>query len=203
MPSNSISDTIWYISNDNKSNQRLIVDIPNETPNVWQVSKIERVNVRGRTRVTLYQTEFNEHTDYIEKDDNGKIIGMWADYFATSVTPDETPDPTDTTIPEISCTLASDENTIRLGGSYQKITLSYFENGVEIDDYSSLSPVWSCYIDGEDATNSSDIVWSSNITANTTKVKVKQNYALIGKILTVKCTIGEIVGEIEFEMLLV
>ena len=34
---------------------------------------MERVNVRGRTKLTLYQKPFNSNTDYIEKDENGII----------------------------------------------------------------------------------------------------------------------------------
>ena len=42
---------------------------------------MERVNVRGRTKLTLYQKPFNSNTDYIEKDENGIITGLWANYF--------------------------------------------------------------------------------------------------------------------------
>lgn len=202
LPSNSISDTIWYLSNDNKSNQRLIVDIPCDNPNVWQVSKIERVNVRGRTRITLYQTEFNEHTDYVEKDNDGKIIGMWADYYTSTVIPDETPNQTDDTVSEKSCNLSSDATIIRLGGSYQNITLLYMENGVEITDYSSISTEWKCFVDDIDITDSEYVVWSTKVENNEAKIKLKQNYDYIGKILTVQCSVNDTVGKIQFEMLL-
>lgn len=36
---------------------------------------------------TIKQDNFNQHTDYVEKDANGNIIGMWADYYLDSISP--------------------------------------------------------------------------------------------------------------------
>lgn len=40
-------------------------------------------------KLTIYQDFWDEHRDYIERDENGKIIGMYADYYDSSVIPVE------------------------------------------------------------------------------------------------------------------
>lgn len=191
IPTNSISDTIYYISQDDESNQRLIVDIPNYSdsewkPNVWKVSKLERVNVRGRSRVTLYQDFYNEHTDYIEKDETGKIIGLWADYNSSTIEPTapDTPTPS-TNYGKISAT----SYTIKVGGSYKTLTVKVYDSSdTEItDSYSSVDFAWTCSVDNEDIT--SKVTWLSTSNFNQIKVKFPDEKSYLNKTLEVKCVI--------------
>ena len=131
VPTNEISDTIYYVSEGNDNNQRLIVDVPNYsienwTPNTWVVSKVERVNVRGRTKLTLYQKPFNSNTDYIEKDENGIVTGLWANYFGGTV-PTESLIPT-TPLFSITAKVSASTPTIKVGGSYKSLTVNLFDN---------------------------------------------------------------------------
>lgn len=192
IPTNEVSDTIYYVSEDNNNNQRLIVDIPNYsienwTPNTWVVSKVERVNVRGRTKLTLYQKPFNSNTDYIEKDENGIITGLWANYFdGTAPTDPSTP----TTPPSsIIARISASTSTIKVGGSYKNLTVNLFNDSNEdiTTEYADATFIWTCFIDNEDWTNK--VTWRAGTEYNQKKVKFPNGTSVIGKILSVKCEI--------------
>lgn len=204
IPTNEISDTIYYVSEDNNNNQRLIVDIPNYsienwTPNTWVVSKVERVNVRGRTKLTLYQKPFNSNTDYIEKDENGIITGLWANYFGgTAPTDPSTP----TTPPSsITARISASTSTIKVGGSYKNLTVNLFNDSNEdiTIEYADATFTWTCSIDNEDWTDKA--TWRASTEYNQKKVKFHDDTSVIGKILSVKCEIVKDNLPIESEIL--
>lgn len=204
IPTNEISDTIYYVSEDNNNNQRLIVDIPNYsienwTPNTWVVSKVERVNVRGRTKLTLYQKPFNSNTDYIEKDENGIITGLWANYFdGTAPTDPSTP----TTPPSsITARISASTSTIKVGGSYKNLTVNLFNDSNEdiTTEYADATFTWTCSIDNEDWTDK--VTWRAGTEYNQKKVKFPNDTSTIGKILSVKCEIIKDNLPIESEIL--
>ena len=204
IPTNEISDTIYYVSEDNNTNQRLIVDIPNYsienwTPNTWVVSKVERVNVRGRTKLTLYQKPFNSNTDYIEKDENGIITGLWANYFGgTAPTDPSTP----TTPPSsITARISASTSTIKVGGSYKNLTVNLFNDSNEdiTTEYADATFTWTCSIDNEDWTDK--VTWRAGTEYNQKKVKFPNNDSVLGKILSVKCEIVKDNLPIESEIL--
>lgn len=192
IPTNEISDTIYYVSEDNNNNQRLIVDIPNYsienwTPNTWVVSKVERVNVRGRTKLTLYQKPFNSNTDYIEKDENGIITGLWANYFGGTA-------PTDPSIPttppsSITARISASTSTIKVGGSYKNLTVNLFNDSNEdiTTEYADATFTCTCSIDDEDWTDK--VTWRAGTEYNQKKAKFPSDTSTIGKILSVKCKI--------------
>lgn len=204
IPTNEISDTIYYVSEDNNNNQRLIVDIPNYsienwTPNTWVVSKVERVNVRGRTKLTLYQKPFNSHTDYIEKDENGIITGLWANYFGGTAPTD----PSSPTTPPSSITarISASTSTIKVGGSYKNLTANLFNDSNEdiTTAYADATFTWTCSIDNEDWTNK--VIWRVGTEYNQKKAKFPNDASVIGKILSVKCGIVKDNLTIESEIL--
>lgn len=204
IPTNEVSDTIYYVSEDNNNNQRLIVDIPNYsienwTPNTWVVSKVERVNVRGRTKLTLYQKPFNSNTDYIEKDENGIITGLWANYFGGTA-------PTDPSIPttppsSITARISASTSTIKVGGSYKNLTVNLFNDSNEdiTTEYADATFTWTCSIDNEDWTDK--VTWRAGTEYNQKKVKFHNDTFTIGKILSVKCEIIKDNLPIESEIL--
>jgi hypothetical protein len=200
IPTNEVSDTIYYVSESDENNQRLIVDVSNYsidnwTPNTWVVSKVERVNVRGRTKLTLYQKPFNSTTDYIEKDENGLIIGLWANYFG-SVTPT---DPSTPTPSSITAKISASTSTIKVGGSYKSLTVNLYNDSNEdiTTEYSDATFTWSCSIDNEDLTDK--VTWRDGTEFNQKKLKFPSDTSTIGKILTVKCTIEKDNTTIESE----
>ena len=205
IPTNEISDTIYYVSEGNDNNQRLIVDIPNYsienwTPNTWVVSKVERVNVKGRTKLTLYQKPFDSNTDYIEKDDNGIIVGLWANYFSGNSTPTDpvTPSPTPSSI---TAKISASTSTIKVGGSYKSLIVNLFNDSNEdiTTEYSDAEFTWTCSIDDEDWTDK--VTWRNGIEFNQMKVKFPSDTSVIGKILSVKCEIATTSETIESETL--
>ena len=193
IPTNKISDTIYYVSEGNNSNQRLIVDIPNYsiknwTPNTWIVSKVERVNVKGRTKLTLYQAPFDSNTDYIEKDNSGIIIGLWANYFSSNFAPVDPAQPTPTLSPIIAKISAS-TSTIKIGGSYKSLTVNLFNGSHEdiTDEYLNTEFTWTCSVDDEDWTDK--VTWRKGKEFNQVKVKFPNDTSVIGKKLTVQCSL--------------
>lgn len=204
IPTNEISDTIYYVSEDNNNNQRLIVDIPNYsienwTPNTWVVSKVERVNVRGRTKLTLYQKPFNSNTDYIEKDENGIITGLWANYFGGTAPTD--PDTPTTPPSSITARISASTSTIKVGGSYKNLTVNLFNDSNEdiTTEYADATFTWTCSIDNEGWTDK--VTWRAGTEYNQKKVKFPNDASTIGKILSVKCEIVKDNLPIESEIL--
>ena len=204
IPTNEISDTLYYVSEDNNNNQRLIVDIPNYsienwTPNTWVVSKVERVNVRGRTKLTLYQKPFNSNTDYIEKDENGIITGLWANYFGgTAPTDPSTP----TTPPSsITARISASTSIIKVGGSYKNLTVNLFNDSNEdiTTEYADATFTWTCSIDNEDWTDK--VTWRAGTEYNQKKVKFPNDTSVIGEILSVRCAVIKDTEIIESEIL--
>lgn len=204
IPTNEVSDTIYYVSEDNNNNQRLIVDIPNYsienwTPNTWVVSKVERVNVRGRTKLTLYQKPFNSNTDYIEKDENGIITGLWANYFGSTVPTDPYTKPTPSPVTNILATITSSASSIKVGGSYRTLNIKLSNDSDEdiTDTFgdSKSNFEWHFEIDGEEYKG----IIRNDISFCQMKIKLpydyeqdnqkKDNYEQVGKILIVYCAI--------------
>ena len=163
------------------------------------VSKVERVNVRGRTKLTLYQKPFNSNTDYIEKDENGIITGLWANYFdGTAPTDPSTP----TTHPSsITARISASTSTIKVGGSYKNLTVNLFNDSNEdiTTEYADATFTWTCSIDDEDWTDK--VTWRAGTEYNQKKVKFPNDDSVLGKILSVKCKIVKDNLQIESEIL--
>jgi hypothetical protein len=198
IPTNSISDTIYYVSEGSQKNQLIIVDVPNYsidhwTPNTWIVSKVERVNVKGRTKITLYQTFFDEHRDVIEKDDNGNIIGMWANLNDSILEPTEKPEIHSPLLPpEHSATISSSTPYIKVGGSYKTLT---FKSENESTNYENCTFVWTCSIDGTSVDDKVTKINGKN--PNQKKIKFPNDSSQLGKKLSIKCTMTNSDGTIE------
>ena len=115
VPLNDITEHLWY-------NQRMIIDAKVSTePRAWEISKINRISPNGLVEVTLAQDSFDQNHDYIERDSNGNIIGMWADYYRTIVKEEIVTDK------EInyysSITYSGVKPQIKIGGTYKKFKL--------------------------------------------------------------------------------
>lgn len=152
------------------------------------VSKVERVNVRGRTKLTLYQKPFNSNTDYIEKDENGIIIGLWANYFGGTAPTDPDTKPTPSPVTNILATITSSASTIKVGGSYRTLNIKLSNNSGEdvTDTFDSKSNFdWHFEIDDEEYKS----IIRNDISFCQMKIKFPDDYDYVGKILTIYCTI--------------
>lgn len=173
---------------------RMVVSAKTKHPIVWTVTKIENTQPIGIQTLTFYQNFWNPHTDYIEKDSNGKIIGMWADYFQSEIAPT---DPTTPTLsPSVKSKISASTSTIKVGGSYKSLTANLFNDSNEniTTEYLDAMFKWTCSIDNEDWTGK--MTWRNGTDFNQMKVKFPADKSVIGKILSIVCTTTATDGKI-------
>lgn len=177
---NEISEHIFY-------NQRMIIDNKIDVksgnePRAWKVSKVNRINSNGTLLVTLAQDQFNNHTDYIEYEDESNpstIIGMWADYYSTEGTIPSDDKPPQENIYSV-ITYVGKAN-IKVGGSYKKFTVTFYDEEKPIDYKLGQ---WAFTIDGVDASSliETDI---TGVEPNQIKVRFIGSEDYMGRILKV------------------
>ena len=188
---NETTETIWY-------NKRIIIDSnlysDDMEPRAWLVSKVNRITPRGICHVTMTQDRFDQHHDYIERDEDGNVIGYWADYFQSAAEPQDAFEPSTTLFSSITSEITVPGNHQIKTGSYKTFTVTYYEDDVPIEHDVGE---WSVLLDGVDAT---DLV---TITPGGNKARIKFNGGddYIGKILRVINTSGEIVSTLDVEVI--
>lgn len=173
---------------------RMVVSAKTSHPIVWKLTKIENSTPLGIQTLTFYQNYWDSHRDYIEKDKNGNIIGMWADYYDSSIEPTD-PDTPSTTPSYITAKISASTSSIKVGGSFRTLTTNLFNESNEdiTSEYENSLFTWTCSIDGEDWT---DIVtWRSGTKFNQTKLSFPLDKTQLGKILSVKCVITKDEGD--------
>ena len=199
LPLNPITEKIWY-TNESSKNMRVLVSSFTENAIAWQISKVENAQPLGIQKLTLYQDFFDQHRDYIEKDSDGNIIGMWADYFDSEIAPTDPSTPT-TPTSSITARISASTSTIKVGGSYKNLTVNLFNDSNEdiTTEYADATFTWTCSIDNEDWTDKA--TWRAGTEYNQKKVKFPNDASTIGKILSVKCKIVKDNLQIESEIL--
>ena len=202
LPLNPITEKIWY-TNESSKNMRVLVSSFTDNAIAWQISKVENAQPLGVQKLTLYQDFFDQHRDYIEKDENGNIIGMWADYFDSEIAPTD-PDtkPTPSPVTNILATITSSASTIKVGGSYRTLNIKLSnDSGEDITDTfgdSKSNFEWHFEIDNEEYKG----IIRNDLSFYQMKIKFPDDYDYIGKILTIYCTItNETLGYIHSEKL--
>lgn len=157
-------------------NLRMIIDNAVLTEaRAWQISKVNRVNQNGTVLITFAQDRFDQNRDYIEKDADGNVIGMWADYFSEQHQP--IPDTED---PVYSIISYASKPQVKVAGSYKKLTVTFYKQ----DEVISWQPgTWTYEIDGQDA--SALVSTSPGVDGSQIKVKFDGDDSYIGKVLVV------------------
>lgn len=192
LPMNDISSTIFY-------NQRIIISAPRKEPVAWHCSKVEQTTPKGLSKLTFVQDLWNEHTDVFEYDDGNfsnvydaskYVVGMWADYKLSNIKPDDSLNvPSNTGIFSV-ITYTGTKSELKIGGSYKKFTVSFFNNSQD-NPIGYISGSWSFTIDNQDASalvSTLDQTTSTELSVNQIKVKFLKNDLYIGKIMTIKFT---------------
>lgn len=201
LPLNDITENINYVD-ENSTNQRMIISAKTKHPLVWKLTKLENTKPLGLLQLTFSQTSFDQNNDYIEKDDDGNIIGMWADYYeSTTPTDPDTPSPTPSTI---YGKITASTSTIKVGGSYKTLTLKLYDadDNEVTDNYSSATFDWTCYIKGNETDDLSDkVTWLNRSLFNQKKIKFPDDRSYLNQILVIKCTVDSIVTTEEFELI--
>lgn len=201
LPLNDVTKSFGHIINNNE-NQRLILSAKTDHPLTWKVSKIENTKPIGIIRVTLKEDVFDPHTDYIEKDEDGYIIGMWANYFDSQLEPIEPEE----NIPEpklyTHCIMSTpNKNSLKNGSSrYKKLVNTYLdENEIDVSSqYTERTKQYTFKIDGVDV--SDYVEYEEQTDKNVVNIKFN-NSDYIGKILEIKSLVDYIFGTIEVEIL--
>ena len=176
---------------------RIILSAPVPRPLTWACTKIENLKPIGIQDMTLYQNQFNPHTDYIERDSNGKVIGMWADYYDYDPEPNTDEDPEIPDVekplqkPEILTEIEATSAVVNVGGSYKNLTVKIYDGQKsEVTDITEnckdATFVWTCLIGDEDWTDK--VTWHKS-GYNQMKLKFPDDRSQLGKQLFVKCAI--------------
>ena len=188
MPLNKFTEKFWY-NDDTSKTMRLVISAPTEHPIVWSVTKIENTKPFGLQKLTIYQNFWNEHTDYIERDSDGNIIGMYANYFDSEVLPEDTTSLVQDE-PYHSSKIVASSDIIKVGGGYKLLTAKLFDDNSEdiSERYSNSTFAWSCSIDGENVTNK--VTWYEQPVFNQIKIKFPNEKSYLGKILKIQCVIS-------------
>lgn len=190
MPLNPLTEKFWY-NTEETTTMRLVVSAPTERPVVWSVTKIENTKPIGIQKLTLYQTVWDKSRDMILRDENGKIIDMYADYYSSEAKIEPT-EPPRVDIPQakLNAQIVATNAKIKVGGTYKLLTAKLTdESNMDVtEDYSSATFTWTCSVDNEDMTDK--VTWLDNTTEyNQTKLKFPADKSYLTKILTVKCSV--------------
>ncbi|MDT3386788.1 MAG: hypothetical protein LIR46_03340 [Bacteroidota bacterium] len=170
-------------------NMRMIIDNKVLTePRTWKITKVNRLDANGLTKITLAQDRFDSHKDYIELDDNGNVIGMWADYFTEGqVEPTEPTERSEELHSET--TYSGIKPEIKVGGGYKIITTDFYSDAEPIIHYACN---WTFAIkDGETVTpidESSGLFSTITISEYQIKVKFLGDASYIGKVFVITST---------------
>lgn len=187
---------------------RMIIDAGVLTePVTWQITKIHRLAPNGLVSGTLAQTKFNDNTDFIELDNNGNVIGMWADFY-TQIP--QTPIDTSTNYAVI--TYSGLKPQVKVGGSYKKFTVTFFNENKEPITFENGT--WSFKIkrnpntpdevieDCSEIIKVLDNTTSTDLEENQIKLRFDGGTEYLGDILIISYTsISDIYTDVEMEII--
>lgn len=179
---------VWLSNNELTRNitydQRVVISDPREIPIVWSCSKVESMNVLGIARYTFKQDLWDEHTDYIEKDKDGNIIGMWASYYTNGEIVPTTPTTPSSIYSQV--TYSGKKAEILIGGSYKKMTVTFYDDAEDVIPH--RQGTWNFTIDDIDAHHLVDVkTWIDDSTLQENQIKIQfiGNDDYINKALTI------------------
>lgn len=163
LPTNDDTLTIGY-------NQRFLISDPRRYPPLcYQASKIEDTQPIGLTKLKFTQETYSQQTDNFEL--------MLANYYGSSIEPQPL-DLVTEMIEPAAITFSGMSATIRVGGSFKIFTPVFKDAAVTVSKWS---------ISDENGDISSDTEnYTIDYDGNKLKLKVAQNYNLIGKKLIVQ-----------------
>ncbi len=186
LPLNPITESLWYTNEDDK-NMRIVVSAKTKHPVVWKLTKVENMIPLGIQTLTFYQNYWDPYKDYIEYDDNGEIIGMWADYYSNIVEPSDPNNPSPAS--PISAKISASSPVIKIGGGYKTLTVTIFNNSGEdiTSNFSDATFEWTCYVETDNWTDK--VSWRNGSLFNQAKLRYPNDSSQLGRILCIGCTI--------------
>lgn len=201
---NPITEELWYTDDEDK-NMRLCISSYTKHPVVWTLSKCENMQPMGIQTLTFYQTVWNDTTDYIEKDENGNVIGLWANYLDSSVEPINISE----NVPSIDAVtknlkITSSTYSLKVGGSYKTLTVDILNSEIDIITLLSNSDIkmnWYCSISDENWTDK--VAWRAGSSSNQIKIKFPSDKNQLGKSLKIWCELvdeGKTYSSLPFQL---
>lgn len=163
LPANNDTFTISY------NHRFMITDSRRPTPLVWAVSKVE-----DSTPIGLITLKFTQET-YSPTLDNKEL--MLCNYYNSEIIP-EVPDAETELKQTVAITYSGTAPTIKVGGSWKVFTPVFSDETVTVDKWT---------ISDENGDISADTEnYTIEYSGSQLKLKVAQNYYLIGKVLIVQ-----------------
>jgi hypothetical protein len=162
VPTNVSTQTIGY-------NQRFLISDEKRFPPIcYQTSKIEDTQPIGLTKLKFTQETYNPITDNYEL--------MLADYYSSNIEP-EVPDIETELKSTAAITYSGTKPTVKVGGSYKIFTPAFSDEAVTVSKW---------VVSDESGDISDDTNYTIEYDGDKLKLKVAQNYNLIGTILIVQ-----------------
>ena len=176
--------------------------MPMKIPVTYRITKVENTVPKGVNMFTIYQDEFNQHTDFVCLEDNNpdfKFGEMYADYWTNGIenkvpVVEKEPVHKDNNTLLLKCA----KTTIKVGGSYKTITAQIInDQGEDVTSEYSDAINWKWEIDENDTDDLVKTLISdeSNIVFKI-KLAEKIDESYIGKKLKVKCNSDTLEEEI-------
>ena len=183
LPLNSITENLWY-TDENSKNMRVLVGALTKHPIAWTITKVENAQPIGIQKLTIYQNVYNKHTDYV----NLETGEMYADFYKDGVPAKNGINNHHLNASTLFAKISSSSDSIKNGMGYQTLSVRIFNDSNEelTDEYSNADFSWSCDIEGNDWTNSTN--WK-NDSFNSIKINFKKNVSQLTKLLNLKCEI--------------
>lgn len=175
LPMNDISKTIFY-------DTRLAISAFIDEPIVWRCTKVDQTSPMGINKITFIQDSWNYERDAVNPVLEGEpLYGIWCDYYTEYGLPSviEQNIPQTMIYGEITITGTQE---IKVGGSYKKLSVSYFNGSTPIE---LPEGEWVVF-DNSDADITASLIFSTaSIDSNQIKFKINGLDYLIGKCITV------------------
>ena len=172
VPLNRDTEHLFY-------NQRMILDNKVLTePRAWRITKVNRLANNGLCLTTLAQDKFDEFKDYVEKDEYGNVVGMWADYYQEPLIPKD--DEEEALEVHSSITYTGTKPEVKIGGNYKTFTVKFYDKSD--NELSVREGLWLFHVDEEEVSELIDYIPSGE---GKIKLKFIGSELYIGKVLRV------------------
>lgn len=191
VPFNRITSQLTY-------NNRIVVSMPMDVPLAWTISKVQNTKPKGIIEFTLYQSQWDPDSDYVDKSDP-IVWKMYCNYKDTATTPQVQDEITPDYEPDLGAiNITATTTTIKVNGSYKVLTLTaYNDRGdtVELPE----APTFQFTIDDNNINNL--VQTKQGSAANKFKIKFLGDEQYIGKVLHIKVTSGRYSGQFNCDII--
>ena len=173
---------------------RLFISMIQKTPYVYKVSKIKNTSPKGIISITVVQTEFNQHVDYVNLDTGD----MYANYYSSNVEPEENISVTDNIIAD-KLLISTDSYNLKIGVNTDLSIKSYDKSGKEVQvDNDKIS--WKLLLNNVDVTQNRNIITYFNNNNNRLTINFVQDARFVGKILNIECSYNDLVAKAQLNI---